>query len=909
MPHSSIPLLHRYRFLWTSLVLLVALLIPFHGLLSPSEVMFANDGPFGMMKNHERDGFDNFMGVWMSDNWIGMAHPGAVPTLSHLLFYLVTTVAYGKILVPFSLFFLGLSAAFFCFRAGFHPAVGILVALASALNSNPFSFACWGLAPQAATLGFILLAVGLLIGVQASDWKGWAQILLAGFCVGFNVMEGADVGAILSLYVAAFAAFQVWTQPVGKRPVIHGLVRLAVVAGAAAWIASHSLYSLVSTQIQGIAHASKLPNSSEAQWLFATSFSFPPVESIRFLVSGIFGYRMDTPDGGAYWGGFGPDGNPQNRFNGGGEYAGVLVLMVAGFAIASALRGTASPLSPRERRWVWFWVVIAFGSLYLAWGRFEPSILPIYRMLVALPYFSTIRGPYKFLHGMHLALWVLCAYGFEALARSCLKAGSKKAAEGFGSLADRWDQLPAFERTTLKALLGLVAFALLGSAIYSSMAGSIANSIASITTWYGDKATPAFSINEVWISCLFLAISTAILALAFLGIFQQTGVLVGWCALGVALSLDLVRANLPWIRHYDYVVRHDTNPLIDKLRDRPWEHRVTAFLRPQREGLLVANQDFSYLSKEWLENHFQFYHIQSLDIDQMPRPPELEIAYFSALTPPNFDLAFQMAAIGTQIRKLPPEQAGQVRALIPEGRVNLFYVTRLWQLTNTRYILGWREGIEMFNDLFDPELKRFKIALAYQLKPKPGMPASSRPLAPADAAQWITAEANPNGQLALIEFEGTLPRARLYTRWESSTNDVDILTRLTSRAFDPESTVVISGQPGIPAVSTNHHPGAVVITGYEAKKVELKTTTTCPQVLLLNDRWHENWQASIDEKPAELLRANFIMRGVAVPAGEHTIEFRYRPPHSTLWISLTAVGAGIVCLVTLGWASTRNSGM
>jgi hypothetical protein len=907
MPHSPSSLLHRYRFIWASLALIVALLIPFHGLLSPSEVMFANDGPFGMMKNHEKDGFDNFMGVWMSDNWIGMAHPGAVPTLSHLIFYLVTTVVYGKILVPFSLFFLGLSAAFFCFRAGFHPAVGILVALAAALNSNPFSFACWGLAPQAVTLGFILLALGLLIGVQTSDWKGWVQILLAGFCVGFNVMEGADVGAILSLYVAAFVAFQIWAELSGKKSVILGLGRLSVVAIAAAWIASHSLYSLVSTQIQGIAHTSNQPNSSEAQWAFATSFSFPPTESIRFLVSGIFGYRMDTPDGGAYWGGFGPDGNPQNRFNGGGEYAGVLVLLIAGFAMASALRGSSSPLSQRERRWVWFWVVVAFGSLYLAWGRFEPSIFPIYRMMVALPYFSTIRGPYKFLHGMHLALWILSAYGFEALARSCLKVGSKRTADGPTSFADRWAELPSFERNALKTMLGLIVVAVLSGAIYSSMAGSITRSIDSVTIWYGDKATSAFSISEVWISCAFLAVSAGILALTFLGLFQQSRAVIGWCALGVVLSFDLVRANLPWVKHYDYIVRHDTNPLIDKLRDRPWEHRVTAFLRPQRDGLLVANQDFSYLSKEWLENHFQFYHIQALDIDQMPRPPELEVAYFSAMTPPNFELAFRMAAIGTQIRKLPSEQAEQVRSLVPDGRANLFYVTRLWQLTNTRYILGWREGIDMFNDLFDPQLKRFKIALAYQLKPKPGMPASNRPLAPAEAAQWITAEANPNGQLALIEFEGALPRARLYTHWESMTNSMDILTRLTSPAFDPASSVLITGQSTLPPASTNTPPGTVSFTGYDAKRVQLKTTTTSPQILLLNDRWHEDWQATIDGKPTELLRANFIMRGVAVPAGEHTVEFQYRPPHSTLWVSLTAVGAGAICLIALGFASTRNS--
>jgi len=43
-----------------------------------------------------------------------------------------------------------------------------------------------------------------------------------------------------------------------------------------------------------------------------------------------------------------------------------------------------------------------------------------------------------------------------------------------------------------------------------------------------------------------------------------------------------------------------------------------------------------------------------------------------------------------------------------------------------------------------------------------------------------------------------------------------------------------------------------------------------------------------------LLRANFLMRGVAVAAGEHTIEYRFDPPHQALWVSLSAVAAGLL---------------
>lgn len=46
---------------------------------------------------------------------------------------------------------------------------------------------------------------------------------------------------------------------------------------------------------------------------------------------------------------------------------------------------------------------------------------------------------------------------------------------------------------------------------------------------------------------------------------------------------------------------------------------------------------------------------------------------------------------------------------------------------------------------------------------------------------------------------------------------------------------------------------------------------------MLNDVWHHWWQAEIDGKPVELLRANVLFRAVAVPPGRSTLRFVFRP--------------------------------
>jgi hypothetical protein len=72
--------------------------------------------------------------------------------------------------------------------------------------------------------------------------------------------------------------------------------------------------------------------------------------------------------------------------------------------------------------------------------------------------------------------------------------------------------------------------------------------------------------------------------------------------------------------------------------------------------------------------------------------------------------------------------------------------------------------------------------------------------------------------------------------------------------------------------------------------------------LLLNDRFDPDWKVYVDGKPAPLLRCNYIMRGVALAAGTHQVEFRFQTSLGGIYVSLAVIVAAVLlCGLLVAW--------
>lgn len=73
-------------------------------------------------------------------------------------------------------------------------------------------------------------------------------------------------------------------------------------------------------------------------------------------------------------------------------------------------------------------------------------------------------------------------------------------------------------------------------------------------------------------------------------------------------------------------------------------------------------------------------------------------------------------------------------------------------------------------------------------------------------------------------------------------------------------------------------PGRARIVAYHHAEVLVETEAPAGGgILVLNDAFHPWWRAEVDGRPAEILRANVIFRGVAVPEGVAQVRFLFRP--------------------------------
>ncbi|EXZ03037.1 YfhO family protein [Bacteroides fragilis] len=100
------------------------------------------------------------------------------------------------------------------------------------------------------------------------------------------------------------------------------------------------------------------------------------------------------------------------------------------------------------------------------------------------------------------------------------------------------------------------------------------------------------------------------------------------------------------------------------------------------------------------------------------------------------------------------------------------------------------------------------------------------------------------------------------------------------------------------------------LTSYEPNQLVYETSSPQDGIVVFSEIYYPGWTATIDGKPADIARADYILRAMNVPAGKHTIEMRFDPQslHITEGIAYGAMALLLVGVIILIWIYRKKYG-
>jgi hypothetical protein len=162
------------------------------------------------------------------------------------------------------------------------------------------------------------------------------------------------------------------------------------------------------------------------------------------------------------------------------------------------------------------------------------------------------------------------------------------------------------------------------------------------------------------------------------------------------------------------------------------------------------------------------------------------------------------------------------------------------------------------------------------------------------------------GDIAVYENLQALPRAWFVNRLAVELSQ-DVLATIKNgkfpdgSRFDPAQTALLEkedfGNRPITLPEIGDAANATVnVTRYEPNRIELETRNPNAGFLVLSEIYYRGWEAWMDGKRVPVERVNYLFRGLAVTAGEHRIEFRFRAHSFRNGAMWSLIGLTLLCV-------------
>jgi len=128
--------------------------------------------------------------------------------------------------------------------------------------------------------------------------------------------------------------------------------------------------------------------------------------------------------------------------------------------------------------------------------------------------------------------------------------------------------------------------------------------------------------------------------------------------------------------------------------------------------------------------------------------------------------------------------------------------------------------------------------------------------------------------------------------------------------FNPEQLAIVEADQEIR--SSPAEQSFVTVDHYTARRLTLSVSRSAPGFMVLSEIYYpKGWTARLNGEEIPIYKTNYLLRGVEIPAGSHTLEFEFRPKSHTWGVPVSWAAnifqliIGLVLLTGL-WTTNRN---
>jgi hypothetical protein len=124
---------------------------------------------------------------------------------------------------------------------------------------------------------------------------------------------------------------------------------------------------------------------------------------------------------------------------------------------------------------------------------------------------------------------------------------------------------------------------------------------------------------------------------------------------------------------------------------------------------------------------------------------------------------------------------------------------------------------------------------------------------------------------------------------------------LKLRGLDTKQTVIINESKfTIPAFEKDS-AAVIKLIDHKPNAMKYESESSVNGLAVFSEIYYpKGWKATIDGKEAEIIKADFVLRALAIPAGKHTIEFTFKPAAYFVGDKVSQASSWVLLLVLLG---------